>query len=163
MRSPREALGGFILLPRLIDKVRLHAREELPPEYVGNLLKPGRTLDGWFLSFTETDGEGLKAAILAARTDEEVLAWIEENGRSRSAEEKKAWAAWLEKYRPDPDSLRRRKELYPELATRADLSFLNPLDLIDMDEGRIPVRQVLLRTGLAPRAPLPNREGQPKL
>jgi hypothetical protein len=140
LRSPREALGGYILLPRLIDKVRLHARGELPPEYVGNLLKPGRTLDGWFLAFTETDGEGLRGAVLAARADEEVLSWVEKNGRPRSEEEKGAWAAWLEDYRPDPASLRRRKELYRELAARADLSSLNPLDLIDMDEGRIPIR-----------------------
>ncbi|MDC4227500.1 MAG: DUF5069 domain-containing protein [Candidatus Manganitrophus sp.] len=26
LRSPRERLGGYLLLPRLIDKVRLHAQ-----------------------------------------------------------------------------------------------------------------------------------------
>jgi hypothetical protein len=30
LRSPRESLGGYIVLPRLIDKVRLLANGQLP-------------------------------------------------------------------------------------------------------------------------------------
>lgn len=78
IRSPRERLGGYILLPRLIDKVRLHAEGRLPQAYLPYLLKPGpgMTLDGRFLAFTGLDGEGLRGAILASRSDKEVLAWV---------------------------------------------------------------------------------------
>ena len=42
LRSPRETLDGYIILPRLIDKVRVQARGELPAAYQRNLLhRPG--------------------------------------------------------------------------------------------------------------------------
>ena len=44
LRSPRESLGGYILLPRLIDKVRLLAQEQLPQAYAANVLNAGLTL-----------------------------------------------------------------------------------------------------------------------
>jgi hypothetical protein len=140
LRSPREALGGYIILPRLIDKVRLHAQGKLPPEYVENLLKPGLTLDGRFLTFTGSDAEGLRKAILSAKTDEEVLAWVEHNARPRSFEEKQRWAEEIDTYRPDPIMANRRKEVYSVLASKIDVTAVSILDLIDMDEGQIPIR-----------------------
>jgi hypothetical protein len=56
IRSPREKLGGYVFLPRLIDKVRLYAKGELPPEYVGNLLGTGNTSYQRFVQFTGLDG-----------------------------------------------------------------------------------------------------------
>ena len=38
LRSPRECLAGYAILPRLVDKVRLHARGILPEAYHPNLL-----------------------------------------------------------------------------------------------------------------------------
>ena len=55
IRSPRETLGGYVILPRLIDKVRLHAQGSLPEDYVGQLLMPVPALDGRFLVFTGLD------------------------------------------------------------------------------------------------------------
>jgi hypothetical protein len=140
LRSPREALGGYIILPRLIDKVRLHALRKLPPEYVEHLLKPGLTLDGRFLTFTGLDAEALRKAILSARTDEEVRAWVEQNARPHTPEEKRKWAAQIDAYRPDPELAERRRQVYRELASRIDVANVSVLDLIDMDEGRIPIK-----------------------
>jgi hypothetical protein len=69
-------LGGYVFLPRLIDKVRLHAKGLLPPEYHPQLLEPDATLDGRFVAFTGLDRETLRAAILAASDDAAVLAWV---------------------------------------------------------------------------------------
>ena len=66
LRSPRESLGGYILLPRLIDKVRLLAQGQLPQTYVANVLKDGFTLDGRFLSFTGLNAEVLRQAFSPA-------------------------------------------------------------------------------------------------
>lgn len=137
LRSPREMLGGHIILPRLIDKVRLHAQGKLPPEYQGNLLKLGRTLDGWFLAFAGLEAEALRQAILESETDEEVLAWVEQHAIPHTEEEKRQWAEGIAAFRPDVAGLEARKRNYPELAARVDLAMLGPLDLIDMDEGRI--------------------------
>ncbi len=135
LRSPREALGGYVFLPRLIDKIRLHAEGKLSPEYLGNLLKPGLTFDGRLLSFLELDGEALRGAILSARTDNEVLAWVEKNGKSSTAGEKKKWIEEIEAFRPDPPYVERRKQTYPDLAVKIDLARVNIFDMVDMDEG----------------------------
>ena len=141
LRSPRETLGGYIILPRLIDKVRLHAQGQLPPDYVRNLLKSGLTLDGRFLSFTGLDAEELRKNILSSQTDEEVLAWIEQNARPHSSEEKQKWAEAIDAYRPNPEWAEFRKQIYSDLASKIDVTAISGLDMIDMDEGRIPIRR----------------------
>jgi hypothetical protein len=77
LRSPRESLGGYILLPRLIDKVHLLAHGQLPQAYAANVLNAGLTLGGRFF-FTELNVEALRRVILSSRTDDEVLAWVQE-------------------------------------------------------------------------------------
>ena len=139
LRSPRNTLGGYILLPRLIDKIRLHAKENLPKEYAGNLLKPGLTLDGRFLSFTGLDGEALRGIVLSSDTDEAILAWIEKNARYHTEKEKHEWARSIDSYRADAALTQYRKEIYPEMASQIEVGDISVLDLIDLDEGRIPI------------------------
>ena len=140
LRSPRETLGGYIFLPRLIDKIRLHAQGILPPEYIANLLAPSPNLDGRFLAFTGLDTEALRKAILAAKTDAEVLAWVERNAKPHTEAEKRQWIEEVEAYRPNAQSAQWRREIYKELAAKVDPATLSVLDLIDMDEGRIPIK-----------------------
>ena len=77
LRSPRESLSGYILFPRLIDKVRLLAHGQLPQAYAANVLTAGLTLGGRFF-FTELNVEALRRVILSNRTDDEVLTWVQE-------------------------------------------------------------------------------------
>ncbi len=86
-RSPRESLGGYILLPRLIDKVRLLAKGQLSQTYAANALKAGLTLDGRFLTFPGLNAEAVRRVILSRRTDDEVLAWVQEHARPTTAVE----------------------------------------------------------------------------
>ena len=85
LRSPRELLGGYILFPRLIDKVRLLAQGQLPQAYAANVLGTEFTLDGRFLAFTGLDAEALRRVILSNHTDDEVLAWVPEHARPTTA------------------------------------------------------------------------------
>jgi hypothetical protein len=137
IRSPRETLGGYVFLPRLIDKVRLHAEGRLPPEYHAQLLGNELTLDGRFLGFTGLDREALRAAILAAPDDHAVLAWVERHAVQHSAAEKRAWISAIDAYRPDSERATRRARMYPDVAARCDVATLSLFDLIDLDEGRI--------------------------
>jgi hypothetical protein len=121
----------------LIDKVRLHAKGLLPPEYTPNLLAPAPNLDGRFLAFTGLDAEALRKAIMAAKTDAEVLAWVEQNAKPHTEEEKRQWIQEIEAYRPNAEWAKWRREVYKELAATVDPAALNVFDLIDMDEGRI--------------------------
>jgi Domain of unknown function (DUF5069) len=132
-------LGGYILLPRLIDKVRLHAKGILPPEYVSNLLAPAPCLDGRFLAFTGLDAEFLRNAILAAKTDAEIQAWVERNAKPHTEAEKRQWGEEIDTYRPNAQWAGYRRKIYKEIAAKIDPATLSILDLIDMDEGRIPI------------------------
>jgi Domain of unknown function (DUF5069) len=140
LRSPRESLGGYILLPRLIDKVRLLAKGQLPQAYATNVLKDGLTLDGRFLSFTGLNAEALRQVILSSRTDEDVLAWVQKHARPTTAAEKQVWAEQIDRYRPDAALVEYRTRVYPELVAHVDVGSLSVLDLIDMDEGRLPIK-----------------------
>lgn len=139
LRSPREKLGGYVILPRLIDKVRLHALGALPSDYVRNLLKPGLTLDGRFLKFTGFAADALEGAILAAQTDELVLAWVDEHAAIHSDAEKHAWSEKAAAFRPDPRVAKFLMVSLPDLATSLDITLYTLFDLIDMDEGRLPI------------------------
>lgn len=139
LRSPRERLGGYVLLPRLIDKVRLQVQGQLPAEYVKNLLGPSpTTLDGQFLAFAGLDGEELREAILSADSNEAILAWIERHAKPHSLAEKQEWAEKIGTYRADATRVAYRQQMYPDLAAKVDVGALGVFDLIDMDEGRIP-------------------------
>lgn len=139
LRSPREKLGEYVILPRLIDKVRLHAADALPSDYVRNLLKPGLTLDGRFLKFTGLTADALEGAILADPTDAHVLAWVDEHAVVHSDAEKQAWSEKAAAFHPDPRVARFLMMSLPDLATSLDLTRFTLFDLIDMDEGRLPV------------------------
>ncbi|MGC8529421.1 MAG: DUF5069 domain-containing protein [Leptospirillia bacterium] len=142
LRSPRETLGGYVILPRLVDKVRAQARGELPEDYRPNLLRPVSPemgfypLDGRFLAFKELDPGELEAAILRAPDDEAVLAFVESHGRKRSETEKEEWRRSIEEAPADERRTAHRKRTYPTLAHRPDIGELSPFDLIDLDEGR---------------------------
>jgi hypothetical protein len=139
LRSPRESLGGYILLPRLIDKVRLLAKGQLPQAYVVNVLGADYTLHGRFLKFTGLDAEALRRVIVSSRIDGEVLAWVQDHAKPATALEQQAWAEQIDRYRPGAALVKYRQRMYPELAEKVDVSSLSVLDLIDMDEGRLPL------------------------
>jgi hypothetical protein len=142
LRSPRASLGGYILLPRLIDKVRLLAKGRLPSAYISNVLKDGITLDGRFMAFTGLNAEELRQAILSSQNDEEVLVWVQAHARPTTAQDKQAWAEQIDRYRPDEALIEYRKQMYSELASTIDVGAVSVLDLIDMDEGRLPLKNL---------------------
>lgn len=137
IRSPRETLGGYCFLPRLIDKIRSHSLGQLPQAYHENLLKEGMTFDGRFMNFAGVSPEGLRHAILASKTDGDVLSWVLENGQKKTKKEIEEWVAEVSRDRPDKDRFRAREMFYPEVAKKWDVSQLSPFDLVDLDEGRI--------------------------
>lgn len=129
-----------MILPRLVDKVRLNAMKRLPDDYVKNLLgSSSTTLDGQLLEFMGLDGEELKKAILLTDSDEALLSWVESHALPHSMTEKQEWARQIESYRADPTRVAYRRRVYSDLALRVDVGKLSVFDLIDMDEGRMSV------------------------
>ena len=92
-RSPRIRLGGFVILPRALDKGRaLVAGKNGEYHYAC-------PLDGRFLEFVGIDPEALKKQL--NKGDGEVLGWIEKNAKhKRSPVEIAAWSEFAEKRVP---------------------------------------------------------------
>ena len=88
-RSPRVRLGGYVILPRCLDKGRATVAGK-NGEY--HYACP---LDQRFLEFAGIDPEVLKKEL--GKSDGEILEWIEKNAEhKRSPEEIAAWSEFAE-------------------------------------------------------------------
>lgn len=94
-RSPRVTLGGYVHLPRLLDKARAAAAGTL-----GEFIYPC-PLDQRFFAFTGLTADALLAEVSQGRTDTEMLAWVRANSRpARLPHEVLAWSEWLSRLAP---------------------------------------------------------------
>jgi hypothetical protein len=128
-RSPRTRLGGYVILPRMLDKGRAQLAGT-NGEYHYNC-----PLDQHFITFTGVDPEALLIELKAGKGDGEILEWITANAKSKHTElEIKAWSAWQEGRVPSSVENREymheaQKKIAPE---RDDIS--GWFDLLDVDD-----------------------------
>ena len=88
-RSSRVVLGGYAILPRLLDKARADIAGVIG-EYHTNC-----TIDKEFLTFVDVDYERLRTQLEQGKGDGEILEWIECNaGIPRSPWEIQQWSAY---------------------------------------------------------------------
>ena len=92
-RSPRVRLGGYVHLPRLLDKARATAAGK-NGEYHFNC-----PLDRQFFDFTGIDHEALLAEAKQGKSDSEMLAWVRSKTK-RLPSEVAAWSSWLDLHGP---------------------------------------------------------------
>jgi hypothetical protein len=89
-RSPRVKLGGFVHLPRLLDKARAAAAGKL-----GEFIYPC-PLDNRFFAFTGLDANALLSEAKSGKSDTEMLAWVMANlNPKRQPWEIAAWSDYL--------------------------------------------------------------------
>ena len=128
-RSPRVRLGGYVILPRMLDKGRAVIAGK-SGEY-----KYACPLDQRFLEFVGIDPEKLKKQLTAGKTDGEILDWIQKEAKfKRSPSEVAAWTLLQEQRVPtDPDSRGFFNELHSKVApNRTDIATW--FDLLDLDD-----------------------------
>ena len=132
-RSPYERLGGYVHLPRLIDKARLH-RQGLLEGY--NYKTVG--FDQHLLAFLKVDPEAFEKAANELDDDDAVLEWVRRNGASHSADEIEQWnKAMISRY-PDTAEKKARFMHFLGEAGGADRKDIRTyFDLIEFDEGRL--------------------------
>jgi len=126
-RSARVRLGGYVILPRCLDKGRA-AIAGKNGEY--HFACP---LDQQFLTFTGIDPEALKKVL--TKSDTEILEWIIRHAKhKRTAPEILAWSAWQEQRAPDnPDSREYFNGLHKTTAPkRTDI--VTWFDVLDLDD-----------------------------
>jgi len=90
-RSPRARLGGYVHLPRLIDKARACAAGRQ-----GDYHYPC-PFDKRFFAYTGLGAGAFLAQVKAGRSDSELLAYVRKHARpKRHPAEIAAWSAWME-------------------------------------------------------------------
>ncbi|MGI8431635.1 MAG: DUF5069 domain-containing protein [Chthoniobacterales bacterium] len=129
-RSPRCRLGGYAILPRMIDKGRA--------EIVGKNgeFKYNCPLDQHVVDFLGFDPAGLRKELEAGKGDGEILAWVNENAtKKRSPWEIEQWSDYMQRRGPDGDA--ETLEYFAEAVgkfskTREDIK--SWADLLDLDD-----------------------------
>jgi hypothetical protein len=134
-KSPKAMTGGMMYFPRMVDKIRMHAREELAEDYHPNLGRP-RTADGACTNFLRVNYKDLRDRVLAGGTDEEILEWCYETGRRLNEGDLVVWNGFISKLGWNDFVTPRLEEQKQTsgLTHRADIMTVS--ELIDLEEGR---------------------------
>ena len=130
-RSPNELLGDYVILGRTIDKCRASIAGQ------AGVYHWDCGLSMLFFEFKGIDMTAFKAKLETGATDEQMLAWIEEVGISKTQEEILAWgydSKWAWPGTTD-------KKAYMEGVVRS-LNLKNPyiqswFQMLDAEEGRL--------------------------
>jgi hypothetical protein len=129
-RSPRCRLGGYVLLPRMLDKGRA--------EIIG---KNGEfhyncPLDQHIIGFLGIDPEALRKELAAGKGDGEILEWLNTNAQHKRAPwEIQQWSNYFDHRTADSDAetLQYFAESVGKFSkTREDIK--GWMDLLDMDD-----------------------------
>jgi hypothetical protein len=132
-RSPYEKLGGYVHLPRLIDKAKLH-RNGLLDGY--NYKTVG--FDKHLLAFLKIDGDAFEEAVHRLESDDAIWKWVQENGTRHSTEAISQWNEAMISRRPDTAAKKARFTHFLKEAGGAGRKDIRTyFDLIEFDEGRL--------------------------
>jgi len=128
-RSPRARLGGFVILPRMLDKGRA-----LIAGTIGEY-KYACPLDQRFIDFAGIDPEALKEQLTEGKGDGEILTWVTEHSKTKPNELAIFnWSQWAERRVPaDIESRQHFNEMQGKLApAREDV--VTWFDMLDVDD-----------------------------
>jgi hypothetical protein len=132
-RSPYDRLGGYVHLPRLIDKARLH-RKGLLDGY--NYKTVG--FDKHLLAFLRIKGDAFEEIANELDEDEAILEWIRNNGAKHSDDEIQHWNATMIARHPDTAAKKARfLHFLKEAGGDGRKDIKTYFDLIEFDEGRL--------------------------
>ena len=128
-RSPRVRLGGYVILPRMLDKGRATINGK-NGEYHYNC-----PMDQRFLSFVGIDPKALEKQLVEGKGDGEILEWIEKNAiHKHSDAEIKTWSAYGSERAPgDMESRQYFSEMQGKAAPKRE-DITSWFDLLDVDD-----------------------------
>ena len=136
--SDHHETRGLVYFARMLDKIRLKARGELPPDYFTGVDEDPTMFDARCTRFLGVNYDELAVRALQGGSDEEILEWCFKRGRRPNEEEIKIWNAFLLKrgWRDEgSEDLQAAKERNG-WGTRDDIQTW--VDLHDAEEGRKP-------------------------
>jgi hypothetical protein len=135
LRSPSDKVGGLFYFGRMLDKIRLHGKGELPPDYHANL---GKGFDEKCVKFLRVDYDELVERVKKGGPDEEILEWCFTIGRQPSEDDIYVWNEFMRKrgWNDEVSDMVERRKAEAGMSDRADIQ--TSFQFIDADEGRLP-------------------------
>ena len=135
LRSPTQKVGGLFYFGRMLDKIRLHAKGELPPDYNANL---GKGFDEKCVLFLRVDYDRLVDRVKKGGTDEEILQWCFDVGRRPTEDDLYVWNEFMRKrgWNDEVSEMVTRRKAEAGMSDRSDIE--TSFQFIDADEGRLP-------------------------
>ena len=129
---------GLVYFARMLDKMRLKARDELPSDYFVGVDDDPTVFDARCTRFLGVDYNELVDRTLKGGSDDEILEWCFEHGRRPNEEEIKIWNAFLLKrgWRDEGSADLQAAKKREGLEDRDDIKTW--VDLHDVEEGRTP-------------------------
>jgi hypothetical protein len=139
IRSPRDLVGGIAVFGRILDKIRLNAKEgKLPEGYHLGYTPGNRTFDERVCKFLGVDFNALTKRTLEGGTDEEVLEWCCQNGHRPTAEQIEIWNGFMHKRGWNDTASKGLAEAKAEAGFGSRDDIVTFFDLMDVEEGRAP-------------------------
>lgn len=131
--SPYQKVSGIYYFPRMIDKMRLHAKGELREDLQPNL---GEGFDGLMCHYLGVDYNSLQCQVTAGKSDEELLEWCFENGRQLTDKDITIWNGFISKagWNDHISEILERRKAESGLSDRDDI--VTMFQYLDADEGR---------------------------
>jgi gluconokinase len=135
-RSPYDSIRGLVYFLRMLDKIRIHAANNLPAGYAEHL---GDGFDGRCVRFLGVTYDDVKKLVLEGKADEAIFDWCLANGRKPSEEEIETWSGFMTKRGWRDEASERVAFRLKEAGLEArDLECATMFDFIDLDENRTP-------------------------
>ena len=133
IRSPSDKVGGLFFFGRTLDKIKVHAKGELPTDYTPNL---GKGFDERVVKLLDVNYAELVERVKQGGSDDEILQWCFRKGRKPSEEEIFVWNEFMRKYGWH-DEVSDRLTMRKKEAGMSDRSEIETMfAFIDADEGR---------------------------
>ena len=134
-RSAYDEVGGMVYFARMLDKIRLYAKNELRADFHAKL---GNGMDGWICKFLQVDYEEVRVRTLEGGQDEELLTWCCNQGRELNDTDLMVWNAFVLNlgWRDKVTAVLTERKVESGLADRDDIQTM--LEYFEVDEGRKP-------------------------
>ena len=135
LRSPSKKVGGLFYFGRMLDKIRLHAKGELPSDYHANL---GKGFDEKCVRLLRVNYDELVERVKKGGTDEEILQWCFDKGRKPNEDEIHVWNEFMRKrgWNDEVSEILKRRKAEAGMSDRSDIQ--TAFQFIDADEGSVP-------------------------
>jgi gluconokinase len=126
-------MGGLVYFGRMLDKIRVHAKGDLPEVYQANL---GRGFDAKCCAFLHIDYTELAERVKQGANDAELLEWVFTAGRRPNEAEIEMWNEFMRKFgwRDKASETVERRKREAGMSDRSEIETM--FEFIDADEGR---------------------------